>query len=74
LVPYGEEEEVRPSDRYVLIKVLPDGTPTSVRPVPSLEAAREELKLLRAKEAGWHIFDLQEDKPMEDEAGAAGPS
>ena len=56
---------MRPSDRYVLIKVLPDGTPTSVRPMPNLEIAREELKLLQPKEPGWHVFDLQEDKPVE---------
>ena len=57
--------ELRDSDRYVLIKVLPDGTPTSVRPVSGLEKAREEVVTLNAKEGGWHIFDLQENKPIE---------
>jgi hypothetical protein len=61
--------ELRESDRYVLIKVLPDGTPTSVRPAAGLAQAREQLKALNAHEgaASWHIFDLQEDKPIDAE-------
>jgi len=49
--------------RYVLIHVLPDGTPNAVQPVSSLEDAHRKLKALRESEnGGWHVFDLQENK------------
>ena len=59
------EESMRPSDRYVLVKASSDGTPTSVRPMPNLATAREELKLLDVKERGWYVFDIQENRPVE---------
>jgi len=52
--------------RYVLIHVLPDGTPNAVQPVSSLEEARRKLKALtQREESGWHIFDLEENKRVE---------
>lgn len=52
--------------RYVLIHVLPDGTPNAVQPVSSLEEAHRKLKeLSQSKDGGWHIFDLQENKRIE---------
>ncbi|HEV3276875.1 MAG TPA: hypothetical protein VG860_08655 [Terriglobia bacterium] len=52
--------------RYVLIHVLPDGTPNAVQPTSSLDEAQEKLKVLIEREgAGWHIFDLNENKKVE---------
>ena len=51
--------------RYVLIHVLPDGTPNAVQPVSSLAEAQQELKALTEREdGGWHIFDLEENKKV----------
>lgn len=52
--------------RYVLIHILPDGTPNAVQPVSSLEEAHRKLKALKEREdRGWHIFDLEENKRVE---------
>jgi hypothetical protein len=52
--------------RYVLIHVLPDGTPNAVQPVSSLEEAHRKLRALAEHEnGGWHIFDLAENKKVE---------
>lgn len=49
--------------RYVLIHVLPDGTPNAVQPVSTLAEARRKLKALTERgESGWHIFDLDENR------------
>ncbi len=52
--------------RYVLIHVLPDGTPNAVQPVSNLDEAYRKLKALQEREGGgWHIFDLEENKRVE---------
>jgi hypothetical protein len=52
--------------RYVLIHILPDGTPDAVQPVSSLSEAHRKLKVLRESEAAsWHIFDLEENIRVE---------
>lgn len=52
--------------RYVLIHILPDGTPNAVQPVSSLDEAHRKLKVLTQREDdGWHIFDLHERKTVE---------
>lgn len=52
--------------RYVLIHVLPDGTPNAVQPVASLDEAHRKLKVLtQSEDGGWHIFDLEENRPLE---------
>jgi hypothetical protein len=52
--------------RYVLIHILPDGTPNAVQPVSSLDDAYRKLKALKEHEdGGWHIFDLDENRRVE---------
>ncbi len=52
--------------RYVLIHVLPDGTPNAVQPVSTLEEARRKLKaLMEHEDGGWHVFDLEENRKVE---------
>lgn len=65
MIPDKGYTELHDSDRYVLIEVLPDGTPVSVRPVSGLEKGREELEDLNNGKQRWHIFDLQENKPVD---------
>lgn len=55
--------------RYVLIHVLPDGTPNAVQPVSSLDEARRKVQVLMEHEdGGWHIFDLEENRRLESRA------
>ena len=55
------DRHLREEDRYVLIKILPDGTPVAARPTASLQGALEQLAILNTKDGGcWHIFDHQE--------------
>jgi hypothetical protein len=50
------------SDRYVLIKTLPDGTPTAVQPVPNLSEGQARLKTLQESEGdAWQLVDRQEN-------------
>lgn len=52
--------------RYVLIHVLPDGTPNAVQPVSTLEEAHHKLLVLVERDnGGWHIFDLEENRKVE---------
>ena len=55
-------------DRYVLIRTLPDGTPSAVQPVRSLEKAVVQLKHLNSSEGRWHIFDLHENRVIQPES------
>ena len=56
--------------RYVLIHVLPDGTPNAVQPVSTLDEARHKLQILTEREdGGWHIFDLEENRKLESPNG-----
>ena len=50
------------SDRYVLIKTLPDGTPTAVQPVPNLVEGRKRLRALHESEGdAWQLVDREEN-------------
>ena len=51
-------------DRYVLIRLRPDGSPLSVQPVENLQDGRKKLviKLASADCDGWRLFDCAEDK------------
>jgi hypothetical protein len=52
--------------RYVLIHVLPDGTPNAVQPVSSLDEARSKVQvLMESEDGGWQIFDLEENRKVE---------
>lgn len=60
--------------RYVLVHVLPDGTPNAVQPVSSLEEAQNRLRALREGEnSGWHIFDLEANRTVETSPEGRGP-
>lgn len=52
-------------ERYVLIKMLPDGTPNCVRPVSNLDQGKQVLRTLRKSgEAEWYLLDVLEHRTI----------
>lgn len=52
-------------ERYVLIRMLPDGTPNGVRPVSDLNQGKQVLASLRESgEAEWHLLDVLEHRTI----------